>query len=287
MPELPEVETIRRGLAKSVLHKNISDVKVINSYPIRGNKNTFAGILKNNRIEDIGRIGKLLILKLSNGKYLLIHLKMTGQLIYKYGHRIVAGGHNLPHISEKDLPTKYTRVIWNFKDKSKLYFNDMRKFGYLEIVDQKTRDKVIKKYGIEPLTKNFTLPNFKTAIGKRKAPIKAVLLNQELVAGIGNIYADEICFEAGIKPDRPVHKLREEEIKKLYKATQKIIKEAITHGGTTFKDYVDVRGGKGTHMDYLQVYKRGGEKCLRCRKGIVTVKRVGGRGTHFCPVCQK
>jgi len=264
------VETIRRGLAKSVLHKSISGVMVINSQPIRGNKNTFANTLKNQKIEDIGRIGKLLIFKLSGGKYLLIHLKMTGQLIYG-----------------KDLPTKYTRVIWNFKDKSKLYFNDMRKFGYLEIVDQKTKDKIVSKYGIEPLAKNFTLPNFKIAIDKRKAPIKAVLLNQQLIAGIGNIYADEICFAAEVMPSRPVHKLREEEIKKLYKSAQKIIKEAILHGGTTFKDYVNAHGAKGTHTDYLQVYKRAGEKCLRCRKGIVTVKRVGGRGTHFCPVCQK
>lgn len=287
MPELPEVETIRRGLTNSILRKKIVGITVINSSPIRGNKNNFISSLKNNVIEDVARIGKLLILKFSDEKFLLVHLKMTGQLIYKYDHKIIAGGHNLPRITEKDLPSKYTWVIWEFEDKSKLYFNDMRRFGYLEIVDQTTKDKIASKYGIEPLAKNFTLESFKKVIDERKAPIKAVLLNQQLIAGIGNIYADEICFEAKIRPDKPAHKLNEEEINNLYESAGKIIKEAILHGGTTFKDYVNAHGANGTHVDYLKVYKRGGEKCLRCSRGIISVSRVVGRGTHFCPICQK
>lgn len=287
MPELPEVETIRRDLAKVLVGKKIVDVKVVNSRAVKVNADSFKKSLLNKKVKGIERIGKLMMLDLSDGNFLLIHLKMTGQLIYRHGHQIIEGGHNLPVFKENDLPTKCTWVIWKFNDGSNLYFNDMRKFGYLKIVNQKEKEIIVAKYGIEPLAKNFTLANFKKVLDKRKTSIKAVLLNQALVAGIGNIYADEICFAASIRPDRSVAKMSDTEIKKVFTASESILKKAIAHKGTTFKDYVNAHGGKGNFSDYLQVYKRVGEKCLRCKKGIITSKKIGGRTSHYCPVCQK
>ncbi len=287
MPELPEVETIRRDLNHVLTSKKIVDVVIVDKKPIQSRKEIFAKSLKGRSIKNIDRIGKLLMFELSDKNFLLVHLKMTGQLIYRFDHKIIEGGHNLPVFKESDLPTKYTWVIWKFNDGSKLYFNDMRKFGYLKIVDKKEKEKIVAKYGIEPLTKNFTLANFKKVLDKRKTSIKSVLLNQALVAGIGNIYADEICFAAGIRPDQSVAKMSKAEIKKIFTASEAVLKKAIVHKGTTFKDYVNAHGGKGNFSDYLKVYKRVGQKCLRCKKGIIISKKIGGRSSHYCPVCQK
>jgi formamidopyrimidine-DNA glycosylase len=288
MPELPEVETVRRGLAKVLTGRKIAEAKALQPGAVRPlSPLSFSKKLKNKKIMAVGRIGKLLALELSDASFLFIHLKMTGQLLYCRGHKILAGGHNLPKLTESDLQNKYTRVIWEFDDRSKLFFNDMRKFGYVKIVSAPEKEKTFAKYGIEPLQKNFTLENFSKAVGKRNAPVKSVLLNQALIAGIGNIYADEICFHAGIRPDRKAKELSGTEIEALFKNTNHIIREAIKHGGTTFKDYLDAHGNRGNYLDYLMVYRRDKEKCLRCKKGIIAVKKVGGRGTRFCPVCQK
>ena len=287
MPELPEVETIRRDLSRVIVGKKITGIEVINSKAVKVNAESFKKSLLNKKVKGIERIGKLMMLDLSDGNFLLIHLKMTGQLIYRHGHKIIEGGHNLPVFKENDLPTKYTWVVWKFNDDGKLYFNDMRKFGYLKIVDKEAKEKIVVKYGIEPLTKSFTLVNFKKALGKRKTSIKSVLLNQALIAGIGNIYADEICFAASIRPDSSVAKLAEGDIKNIFNACGVIIKKAIAHKGTTFKDYVNAHGGKGNFSDFLKVYQRDGEKCLRCKKGIITKNKTAGRGSHYCPVCQK
>lgn len=287
MPELPEVETIRRDLAKVIVGKKITGIEVISKSPIKGNASDFLKAQKNKTIKNIGRIGKLMMWELTDGNFLLVHLKMTGQLIYRFDHKIIEGGHNLPIFTEKDLPTKYTRVIWRFNDGSKLYFNDLRKFGYLKIVGRTEKEKIESGYGIEPLAKNFTLAGFAKIFSGRKTSVKAVLLNQQLVAGIGNIYADEICFEAGLLPHAPAGKLGAKEIKKLFVAAEVILQKAIKHKGTTFKDYINPHGRKGNFSDFLRVYQRDGEKCLRCHQGIITKSKIGGRGSHYCPVCQK
>lgn len=287
MPELPEVETIRRDLSKVIVGKKIIGVEVLNQSPLKDSAVNFVKAQKNKIVKNVGRVGKLMMWELSDGNFLLIHLKMTGQLIYRYDHKIVEGGHNLPIFQEKDLPTKYTWVTWKFNDGSKLYFNDMRKFGYLKIVGITEKEKIESGYGIEPLTKNFTLANFTKIFSGRKISVKAILLNQQLVAGIGNIYADEICFEAGLLPHAPAGKLGAKEIKKLFVAAQVILRKAIRHKGTTFRDYINPHGRKGNFSDFLRVYQRDGEKCLRCKKGIITKKKIGGRGSRYCPVCQK
>jgi formamidopyrimidine-DNA glycosylase len=286
MPELPEVETIRRDLSAKIIDKKIKNICIGKKRIVKNSSQKFIKTLTGNKFIKIDRMGKLLIIGLQDNKqYLLVHLKMTGQLIYCYKGKYVAGGHSLPKIGDS-LPNKYSHVIFSFADGSRLFFNDLRQFGYLEIVDAKKLKKVKSKFGIEPLTNNFKLENFKVILKKRTAPIKAVLLNQQLVAGIGNIYADEILFAAKILPTRPANSLRDNEIKNIYLAAEKIIKTAIKYRGTTFNDYVDAQGNVGSFVKHLKVYGRAGKKCLRCG-GIIKKIKLGGRGTHFCSECQK
>jgi len=285
MPELPEVETIRRDLSKNILNKNISGVEISKPKMVDGSTLKFKKILIGNRIIRIDRTGKLMIFVLENDeKYLLVHMKMTGQLIYVSGKKQVPGGHNFPKLGK--LPNKYSHIIISFADKSKLFFNDMRQFGYMKMVDGKGLERVKSNFGIEPLQKDFTLDNFKNAVKGKKTNIKAFLLNQKNIAGIGNIYADEILFNAKIRPNRKVKTLSEKDLRKIYLSSIKIIKKAIEKRGTTFSDYVDGQGNKGNFMNYLKVYGRQGEKCKRCRSEINKIK-ISGRGTYYCPVCQK
>ncbi len=291
MPELPEVETIRRDLEKKIVSKKIQKLEIKDSAIIKNSQNQFVKKLKGYFFSRINRIGKLLIFQIPNNDYLLVHLKMTGQLVFCDQKTCVAGGHSMTKEEDisgiGELPNKYTRVIFTFSDKSKLYFNDLRKFGYLKIVNEDELNLVKETFGIEPLTKNFTLDNFKKIFKNRKTNIKALLLNQKLIAGIGNIYADEILFDVGILPTRPVDKVAEAEIKKIFKSTQKIIKKAIQYRGTTFNSYRDGSGKKGNFKQFLKVYGRKGEKCIKCKKATIKKEKIAQRGTSYCPVCQK
>jgi len=279
MPELPEVETIRRDLVRKIIGKKIILVETNKTKVVKNNLAKFKKALKNVSFGNIFRVGKLLIFTLSNhSSFLLIHLKMTGQLIYLNKSKITAGGHSWKNMSLKP-PDKYTHVIIEFEDKSKLFFNDMRQLGYLQIVNKKQKNKIVEDYGIEPLKKNFTLTRFKQIMQKRRTTIKAILTNQKLIAGIGNIYADEICFFAKIRPFRPVNELTNQEIKKLYQACNSVIKKAINKRGTTFN--------KGNYSKYLKVYKRENNKCLRCKNSIIKKIKLNGRETRYCPTCQK
>ena len=293
MPELPEVETIKNDLKKRILGKKITGVEVRGGKVVGNKPADFTKILKGNSFHAIDRIGKLLIFELADRKnFLLIHLKMTGQLIYCNKGEVVAGGHEtggegdkIPGVGEA-LPNKYTHLIFSFANGAKLFFNDLRKFGYAKIVGEKELEKIKGEYGIEPLTKDFTLKAFKEALGVRNAPIKAILLNQGLIAGIGNIYADEALFEARIRPSRRAGSLSDKETEALFKAVNNIIKKAIKYRGTTFSNYVDASGRKGNFTKLLKVYHREGEKCRRCG-AVIKKAKVAGRGTRFCEKCQK
>jgi formamidopyrimidine-DNA glycosylase len=285
MPELPEVETIRRDLFKKIIGKRIIGIEVKKNSMVKGSTPIFIRKIKNRRIIDIRRTGKLLIFDLGQNLNILVHLKMTGQLVYKKGLQIVAGGHNIPK-SDNKLPNKYSHIIINFFGGGRLFFNDLRQFGYMRLVDDKQRNLIVAEFGIEPLTKNFNLDNFKKIFSGRKNLLKAILLNQKLIAGIGNIYADEICFAARISPGRRVNKLTGKEIKKLFLVSEKIIKQAIRLRGTTFNDYVDADGQPGNYFKLLKVYSRSGQICKRCHSGVIKKIRLVGRGTHFCPNCQ-
>ncbi len=296
MPELPEVETIRRDLHRKILNKKITGIFLTAKAKTNKSRLEMEKFIKGKKFSDIDRIGKLLIFKFAGtDEVMLIHLKMTGQLIYQKGKKIIAGGHSKPDedfkeiIEEKEKPPlhcPHTRATFVFSDDSFLYFNDMRRFGYIKIVDKKELDKIKKKYGPEPLTKNFTFEYFKDALKGRKTSLKALLLNQEVFAGIGNIYADESCFAAGIYPGRQADKLTEAEKKKLFQAINKVIKKAIETRGTSFNKYVDADGNKGNFTKYLKVYHRAGQKCKKCGK-ILKSKKIGGRTTVFCSSCQK
>lgn len=285
MPELPEVETVRRDLSRLIVSLPIRAVKVVHPKPVRQAPAKFAAALRGRRITTIDRIGKLLILSLDTDEdFLLIHLKMTGQLIYRAGQKIVAGGHSLSE-PIRALPNKHTRVIITFDNGAELFFNDLRLFGYLELVGSKQLATIRAGYGIEPLTKNFTLANFRTALHGRTTSVKALLLNQKIIAGLGNIYVDEACFRAKIDPTTAANRLTPIQITKLWRACEAIIALGVKHRGTTFNHFVDGNGERGGFLPFLKVYGRACEPCHICRTAIKKIK-AAGRGTHFCPQCQ-
>lgn len=323
MPELPEVETLRRELISAVKGKTIKSVEVKVPKMVRPlSVPEFQQQIKNKKILGIDRRAKVLIIELlpsrrrafrlasererSATRYLLIHLKLTGQLIFNpkpKGQRpkVIVGGHPNPIIENKDksslmkrgsfynlsIPNKFTHIIFTFTDGSKLFFNDLRKFGWMKLVDKQQADKLTSEFGVEALAKEFTLEKF-TAILKKypNRKIKQILMDQGLIAGLGNIYADESCFCAKIKPIRIVKTLTEIEIKNLYHCIPKILEFAIAKKGTSADMYVQLNGLPGGMEPYLKVYGREGEKCKRCSGEIKKIK-LGGRGTHFCSKCQK
>lgn len=268
MPELPEVETIRSDLEQTILKKKIVNIKVLKKRMIKGNHKT----LINKTIQSIQRRGKLLILKIKDN-YLLLHLGMTGQIIY--------------NPKSKKYPNKHTYALITLNNKTNIYCQDIRMFGYMSIIDQTKLNQILSNnYGIEPLTHNFTLANLKQTLTNRKAPIKTILLNQKLVAGLGNIYVDEICFASGIKPSRKTNNLTPDEIKKIFLNSNKIIKKSILSRGTSFSDYKDTKGEKGNYLTHLKVYGRYHQPCVKCKTSISRIK-IAGRSTHYCPRCQK
>ncbi|MFH0892413.1 MAG: bifunctional DNA-formamidopyrimidine glycosylase/DNA-(apurinic or apyrimidinic site) lyase [Candidatus Falkowbacteria bacterium] len=304
MPELPEVETIKNDLRKRILSaqggsasggdQKISAVSVLLARTVKNREREFKKTLIGNRFVEINRVGKLMIFELARGGgFLLAHLKMTGQLIYQYPSPMqerggksswLAGGHS-DNIAIKVLPNKHTRVFLEFSDGSRLFFNDMRTFGYMKIVNAEELAAIKEKFGPEPLDKKFDGVFLKNLLKKRKTNIKALLLNQALVAGLGNIYADETLFRAGVLPSRSADTLTDAEIKKIALAAKAVLLSGIKYRGTTFNSYVDADGHKGDFVRRLKVYGRAGKKCVRCGATVMKIK-VAGRGTSYCPVCQ-
>lgn len=289
MPELPEVETVKRGLEKSIVGKTIADFdsdwhKTIN-LPLKKYRQRVKGL----KIKAVKRRAKMVILVLSKGFNILVHLKMTGQLVYQSKKKCVVGGHP---IDEGFLcaPNKFTHATFTFSDSSHLYFNDVRKFGWARIyTDHELRDVLDKmNLGPEPLGKDFSLKYFRylTIHGKTRKRIKQFLMENQNLVGIGNIYSDEICYYARIKPDRAVKTLTSKEIKAVYQGIKKILAAAIKAQGTTFRDYRNADGESGGYTKFLKVYGRYGEKCFRC-KGKVRKMKMGGRTSSFCSDCQK
>jgi len=284
MPELPEVETIVRDLNSRLVNKKITGVKSTDKKVFQL---TAADVKRavGKKIKFVKRRAKIIIVNLDRYN-LLIHLKMTGQLVYLGQGAPIAGGHPIANQGKK-LPNKFTRVILKFNDKSALYFNDVRRFGWVKLADAAELKRLNKSFGVEPLSSGFTLDYFKKALSRKpKTTIKQALMDQKYVSGIGNIYADESLFAARIKPFRRVKTLRPLEIKKLWQAIPKILRSAIKHRGTSFNDYVDAQGEVGNFIKYLKVYGRAGEKCKSCG-GVVKKIKLGGRGTHWCDNCQK
>lgn len=293
MPELPEVETVRRDLSLDLIGVRFSKIKFIDFKNVAPSATFLAKYLKNKTVFDLRRRGKLLIVDLKGeDKHLLIHLKMTGQLILVKGKRALAGGHSLSESSFSEavggkLPNKFTRAYFSFDNGSQLFFNDLRKFGYIKLADNRELDRILSdNYGPEPLDKSFSKEYLASICKNRKAPIKAVILNQKLIAGLGNIYADESLFASGIRPQRLAGSLKAKEIESLQQEIKKIIRRAIKARGTTFRNFVDGKGKKGNFSSQLKVYHRDGQACFKCGS-IIKKTKVAGRGTHYCPHCQK
>ena len=295
MPELPEIETIKNQLQKLVVGKKIKAVEIFLPKIIKAPVKVFRKTVENAIIERISRRAKILIIELNNGWRLLIHLKLTGQLIYqkKDCHpEPPAGGEGSKRFFASLRTTKkeykYTHIIYTFSDGSKLFHNDLRQFGYVKLIETTEAEKFLEKdFGPEPLNKDFTIDVFRAILKKRpKARIKQFLMDQKNIAGIGNIYSDEILFFAGVHPLCRDSGLKDAEARKIFQGIKKILTLAIKHKGTSARDYIDVYGRKGTFEKLLKVYGRKGEKCIKCKNIIKRIK-VGGRSAHFCSNCQR
>jgi formamidopyrimidine-DNA glycosylase len=288
MPELPEVETVRLQLLAKVVGKTITKVDVYNA-KTTGTNPKFKKLLIGKKIVTIERIGKLLIFVFAAQPklFLLGHLKMTGQFFFvdKNG-KVKGGGHSLTAGDTKTFPGRHTRTAFHFSDGTALYFNDMRKFGYTKLVNETELAQIKLGYGPEPIDLAFDKVWFADTVRARKRSIKAVLLDQKFVAGLGNIYVDEALWHAKIRPDRLANTLTKKEALLLAHTAGEVMREAIKVGGTTFRDFAHTDGKEGNFSDYLEVFARIGEKCRRCKK-VIKKSRVAGRGTHFCSGCQK
>lgn len=288
MPELPEVETVRRGLHELIIGRTVK--KVVHDTP-KSFPNAAADVetfLIGAMITDVRRRAKVLLIDLSTDYTLVIHLKMTGQLVFRAADVAFGAGHpNDSLIGE--LPDRSTRVTFTFADGSHLYFNDQRKFGWVRLMPTIEVPNIdfMKKVGPEPLEHDFTPEQFKARFARKaKSPIKAALLDQTVIAGVGNIYADESLWGAKIHPLRKVATITDAEFDKLYHELRDVMNLSIEKGGSTDRNYVNAEGKKGSYIDFARVFRREGKPCPRC--GTIIVKfKAAGRGTHICPNCQK
>jgi formamidopyrimidine-DNA glycosylase len=283
MPELPEVETIRRQLDEVLKGKEISAVEVLREKSFSGKSGKLVGW----KIKGVERKSKVLEFIFEGKDEMVIsHLKMTGQYIYLDKDRRIAGGHPTKDWI-RDLPSSHTRVVWTFTDGSKLYFNDMRVFGWMRIVNSEKYINETRKQVPDVIEDSFDLQYFKSVIGKSKKAIKLVILDQDKMGGIGNIYANDALFLAKILPDRPVDSLSDKEIKVLIKSIKEVINKGIKYGGASASDdkYVNVSGLGGKYQEHFLVYQRAGQKCNVCGS-LIKKTKIGGRGTFYCSVCQ-
>jgi len=287
MPELPEVESIRIQLEKFIVGHLIEDVTINYSKTLgEEDKKNIIGA----KVMGVRRFGKALVIDLSNKFSLAAHVKMTGQFIYQgpnlkikpvYTKKVVGG-----------VPGKHTHIIFKLDRGGILYFNDYRKFGWIrlektqELQNSKNPKSFIGKLGKEFL-KDLTGAEFSEILSNSKKPIKLLLMDQEKMAGVGNIYANEALFLAGINPRKESKKLGNEEIKNLYEAIHKVLKEGLKYGGASELAYVTPDGTEGNYQNHTLIYGREGEKCKNGCGSIIKKIKLGGRGTYFCPICQK
>ncbi len=271
MPELPEVETIRRDLLSRAVGRTFSRIRVlpgaerIVQWPSPAE---FCRALPGRRIEDICRRGKYLLFRLSDGRCLIVHLRMTGAVLHR----------------SKDAPEDpYLRICFSLDDSSELRYTDMRKLGSMWLVE--AVEPIVGKLGPDAL-EGLTRQTLHSLTDGRSTPIKAVLMDQQALAGLGNVYSEEALLLAGIHPRRPAESLAGHEVERLHRAIGEVLLEAMGHRGSSFRDYVDADGREGQHQWHVKVYRRTGEPCYNCGTPIERIK-VSGRSTHFCPRCQR
>ncbi len=276
MPELPEVETIRRDLDSLIVDRKIIDTKILLPKILRGGvPSRFKTRLKGRRFIGVGRRAKILILFLDSGDCLLVHLKMSGRLVY---------------VSSQVPRERHTHLYFVLDNDYELRFVDPRQFGYLKLVEGGALEDIpeIISLGPEPLASSFLQSDFVRLVEDRiksRRSLKSFLIDQKFIAGIGNIYADEILHAAGIHPERLLSSLTPAELTELYGTIKFVLNQAIKMRGTTFDRYVDAKGQPGKYLEELQVYGRAGKPCFRCGT-ILRKERIASRGTNFCPGCQ-
>ncbi len=271
LPELPEVETVRRGLNRLVKGKVISKVEVTYAPMIKTGVDAFCQDLIGQEILDVDRRGKYLLIYLTD-HVLISHLRMEG----KYNF-----------FADQVPANKHFHAFFTFIDGSTLVYQDVRKFGTMELLGKADVDAyfISRKIGPEPTEEDFDLEEFAKKLAKSKKPIKSHLLDQSLVAGLGNIYVDEVLFKAKVHPAQTSNQLSTDQVADLRQATIEVLQLGIEKGGSTIRTYKNALGMDGTMQDYLQVYGKTGQACPRCQTEIVKIQ-LGGRGTHFCPKCQ-
>jgi len=287
MPELPEVETVRRGLNSLIVHKKVAKVSHDTPKSFPNATSDVEQFLLGATITAVRRRAKVLMVDLTSGYSLLIHLKMTGQLVYVDPTVRFGAGHPNDSLVNQ-LPDKSTRVCLTFSDDAQLFFNDQRKFGWIKLLPTVEIPYIdfMKKVGPEPLEADFTAEQFAARFTRRaKTNIKAALLDQTVVAGVGNIYADESLWGAKIHPQRLVASISDDEFQKLHSELRSVMNLAIDKGGSSNHTYVNAEGKKGSYMDFARAFRREGLPCPRCGT-IIEKLRVAGRGTHICPHCQ-
>jgi len=269
VPELPEVENIVRSLRPELVGRQITGFRLLWERTVAApSPEAFQQMLVGQEVRSVRRRGKFLVFDLSGGQSLLVHLRMTGQLgLCRPG----------------EPASRHVRAAFDLDDGRELRFVDQRKFGRLWLVDDS--ETVLGKLGPEPLADDFTPAAFRERLAGRRARIKALLLDQRFLAGVGNIYADEALYVARVHPCRPASDLAEEEAERLFQAMRQVLRDGIAHGGTTLDSYRRPDGSEGDHQNFLQVFRRAGEACPRCGTPAVRLV-VGGRSTFFCPLCQ-
>lgn len=287
MPELPEVETVRGGLHKLIIGRQVITVTHDTE---KGFPNASADVdafLIGASVTDVRRRAKVLLIDLSSQYTLVIHLKMTGQLVFVGTERFGAGHPNNSLIG--DLPDKSTRVVLGFADGSHLYFNDQRKFGWVRLMPTVEVPNIdfMKKVGPEPLEDDFTPEVFYERLQRRKnTTIKAAILDQTVLAGVGNIYADEGLWGAKIHPATRVKDISYSQAELLWKELRDVMKLAIEKGGSSNHTYINAEGKRGSYMNFARAFRREGQPCPRHPDVLIEKIKVAGRGTHICPVCQ-
>lgn len=274
MPELPEVETIKKSLESLVTGLSFTEVDLITPKIVRFPvPQEFIDNLTGKKIKRIGRRGKYLLLHLDDNMTLAIHLRMTGRLVYA---------------PPEARPSKHTHAVFRLSNGFGLYYSDMRRFGRMALMETGRLDAWpgLRDLGLEPLDEGFTRDFLKKELKRRRTRIKPLLLDQTFIAGLGNIYADEALHRARINPEKSAANLSAREIARLYNAIREVLEEGIANRGTSFKDYVDGLGQMGSNQETLRVYNREGKPCHSCGMPVSRI-RLGGRSSYYCPKCQK
>lgn len=288
MPELPEVETVRIGLSSLIISKQVSNVSHDTDKSFPNAPADVDRFLVGARILDVRRRAKVLLIDLDSIYSLVIHLKMTGQLVFVADNQRFGAGHPNDSLIGQ-LPDKSTRVMLSFSDGSHLYFNDQRKFGWVRLLPtvEVANIDFMRRLGPEPLSDEFTPDVLFDRLQRRKnTSIKAALLDQSVLAGVGNIYADEALWGAKIHPATKVVQLSSVQVRKLHQELQYVLNLSIEKGGSSDRNYVNAEGKKGSYISFARVFRREGQSCPRCGTTIEKT-RVAGRGTHICPICQQ